>query len=95
MTMIKNNKGFLQKGGLFTEFTNKNIDVININKRKHKEKFLRDKLGLDFNHNNEHSKVKGTKNLMNENSTIKRNKTIKYNFVKYNKFRNTFNYSIK
>lgn len=95
ITMLKNNKGFLQKGGLFTEFTNKNIDVININKRKHKEKFLRDKLGINFNHNNEHSKVKNTKNILNDNNNVKRSKSIKYNFVKYNKFRNTFNYSIK
>ena len=95
MTMIKNNKGFLQKGGLFTEFTNKNIDVININKRKHKEKFLRDKLGLNFINNNEHNKVKDSKNLLNEKNIVKKSKSIKYNFAKFNKFRNTFNYSIK
>ena len=43
MTMLNNKKGFSQKGGLFTEFTNKNIGVINVNKRKNIEKLLKEK----------------------------------------------------
>ena len=38
--LMNNQKGFLKKGGLFTEFANKNIGVILMNKRNDKEKKL-------------------------------------------------------
>ena len=38
--LMNNQKGFLKKGGLFTEFANKNIGVILMNKRNEKEKKL-------------------------------------------------------
>ena len=40
--MNKSN-GFRKKGGLFTEFSNKNIEVINVNKRDIREKLLKQK----------------------------------------------------
>jgi hypothetical protein len=82
MTLLKNKKGFLEKGGLFTEFTNKNIYTININKRKNKEKFLREKLGLNSNNSND-NKVKDLKRYLSNNS-FKRSSSIKYKFVGLN-----------
>ncbi len=41
MTLMKNRTGFGQKGGLFTEFTNKNIGVINVNKRELREQMAK------------------------------------------------------
>ena len=42
--LIKNNKsGFRRKGGLFTEFTNKNIGSIIVNKRDIKEKLKKER----------------------------------------------------
>ena len=37
------NNGFRRKGGLFTEFTNKNIGSINVNKREIKERLKKEK----------------------------------------------------
>ncbi len=37
------NNGFRRKGGLFTEFTNKNIGSINVNKRELKERLKKEK----------------------------------------------------
>ena len=51
--LMNNQKGFLKKGGLFTEFANKNIGVILMNKRNDKEKKLNEmKLNLNKNINN-------------------------------------------
>lgn len=41
VTLMKNRTGFGQKGGLFTEFTNKNIGVINVNKRELREQMAK------------------------------------------------------
>ena len=84
MTLLKNKKGFLEKGGLFTEFTNKNIYTININKRKNKEKFLREKLGLNTTSSND-NKTKDLKRYFSNNS-FKRSSSIKYKFVFLNNF---------
>jgi len=81
---VKNKKGFLEKGGLFTEFTNKNIYTININKRKNKEKFLREKLGLNTTSSND-NKTKDLKRYFSNNS-FKRSSSIKYKFVGLNNF---------
>ena len=48
MTLLNNKKGFSQKGGLFTEFTNKNIGVINVNKRNNREILLKEKKILNI-----------------------------------------------
>ena len=86
MTLINNNKGFSQKGGLFTEFTNKNIGVINVNKRNNKEKLIKEKKILNIKDN---LFGKNTNNKSN-NDSIQRSRSIKYNFVglnnNYNKF---------
>jgi hypothetical protein len=84
MTLLKNKNGFLEKGGLFTEFTNKNIYTININKRKNKEKFLREKLGLYTTSLND-NKTKDLKRYFNNNN-FKRSSSIKYKFVGLNNF---------
>ena len=88
MTLLNNKKGFSQKGGLFTEFNNKNIGVINVNRRKNKEKLLKEKKYFklrdilfgnkkdnlnNYAKNKEYTKYKG------------RNNSIKYNFVELNK----------
>ena len=87
MTLLNNKKGFSQKGGLFTEFTNKNIGVINVNRRNNKEKLLKEKLGLNV--------LKSTidhpeRTARNQNKTFskniyKRNNSLKYNFIGLNK----------
>ena len=83
MTLLKNKKGFLEKGGLFTEFTNKNIYTININKRKNKEN-LREKLGLSTTSSND-NKTKDLKRYFSINS-FKRSNSIKYKFIGLNNF---------
>lgn len=94
MTLINNKKGFSQKGGLFTEFTNKNIGTININKRNNKEKLLKEKKDLHFRdilfgNNND------TKKKQITYDTFKRSNSIKYNFVGLNRNMNNFGYQIK
>ena len=99
MTLLKNKKGFSQKGGLFTEFTNKNIGVINVNKRKNKEKLLREKeefkiRNLIYEKNNKYKSRNAELNPIFQDS-IKRSNSIKYNFVGLNNHMNTFGYSIQ
>ena len=77
MTLINNKKGFSQKGGLFTEFTNKNIGVINVNKRNNKEKLLKEKKILDIRDN----LLDRNNNSQSNNDSTKRCNSIKYNFV--------------
>ena len=86
MTLLNNKKGFSQKGGLFTEFTNKNIGVINVNKRSNKEKLLREKKdfrirNLIYNDNN----IPKSRNRELNQIFKDRSKTIKYKFVGLNK----------
>ena len=93
MTLLNNKKGFSQKGGLFTEFTNKNIRVININKKKNKLKFpIKEKLGFNINNNKKEKKYEN--NVRNAsrffNNFVKRNNSVKYNFVGLNDIKNTF-----
>lgn len=94
MTLLNNKKGFSQKGGLFTEFTNKNIGVINVNKRNYKEKLLKEKKFSNFRDILFGKKVdilnKNQKNNEN-NKLFKRNNSIKYNFVGLNRDNNIFN----
>ena len=94
MTLINNKKGFSQKGGLFTEFTNKNIGIININKRNNKEKLLKEKKDFHFRNilfgnNDDRSK----KQIGHE--PAKRSNSINYNFVGLNRNINKFGYLIK
>ena len=97
MTLLNNKKGFSQKGGLFTEFTNKNIGVINVNKRKNKEKLIKE------------NKVFSVRNILSgkkkellsrnkkkiEGNPFIRSKSLKYDFVGFNKNTDTFSYSLK
>lgn len=90
MTMFNNKKGFSQKGGLFTEFTNKNIGVINVNKRNNKEKLLRENKdykirNLIFGKNNAMSRNKN-----NLTDLSKKTSSIIYNFVGLNRPSNFF-----
>ena len=43
LLLMNKSNGFRKKGGLFTEFSNKNIEVINVNKRDIREKLLKQK----------------------------------------------------
>ena len=88
MTLLNNKKGFSQKGGLFTEFTNKNIGVINVNRRNNKEKLLKEKKYFHVR-----NALFGEKrDILNKNIKNKeydklkiRNNSIKYDFVSLNK----------
>ena len=87
MTLLNNKKGFSQKGGLFTEFTNKNIGVINVNRRNNKEKLLKEKKYFPVR-NVLFGEKKDTLNKYiknKENDKLKRrNNSIKYDFVGLN-----------
>ena len=52
--MLTNKGGFRKKGGLFTEFTNKNIGSINVSKNELKEKMQ--KLKRYYSHDNKNNK---------------------------------------
>ena len=95
MLMLNNKTGFGQKGGLFTEFTNKNIGVININKRNLKEKMKKNR--QLFNHYNN-----STKNMYRRGddfykyknrvemaiNTDRGNKAKNFDFIMLNKIKN-------
>jgi hypothetical protein len=86
MTLLNNKKGFSQKGGLFTEFTNKNIGVINVNKRNFHEKLLKEKLGLNglkTTIDNNSERVRNPNKTFN--NIYKRNNSLKYNFIGLNR----------
>jgi hypothetical protein len=86
MTLLNNKKGFSQKGGLFTEFTNKNIGVINVNKRNFHEKLLKEKLGLNglkTTIDNNSERVRNPNKTFN--NIYKRNNSFKYNFIGLNR----------
>ena len=97
MTLLNNKKGFSQKGGLFTEFTNKNIGVINVNKRKNKEKLLKEnKVFSDRNIllRKKNELLTRNKNKIEGNPFIK-SKSFKYDFVGLNRNINISSYSNK
>lgn len=92
MMMLKNQKGFGQKGGLFTEFTNKNIGVINVNKRDIREKLQLKKLTKNFTSPN--NKSKSFKNFsknnklninLNFNNLDNKYNTLEFNYNKFKK----------
>ena len=62
--MMNKSCGFRKKGGLFTEFSNKNIGSINVNKNDFKKKFLKEK-EKEKRHN---SYFKINKNIANINN---------------------------
>lgn len=98
MTMLNNKKGFSQKGGLFTEFTNKNIGVINVNKRKNIEKLLKENNSnvrkILFGKDNE-IKSRNRSKTLNNIFQKKNNNSFKYDFVGLNKNINASEHSIK
>ena len=95
MLMLNNKTGFGQKGGMFTEFTNKNIGVININKRELKEKMKKNR--QLFNHYNSTTNMCKTDNFSKfrnrikiPNNTDRGYNTLKYDFAGMNRAKNLF-----
>ena len=67
--MMNKSSGFRKKGGLFTEFSNKNFGSINVNKNNIKKKFIKEKEKRHYSY------FKTNKNIANINTII--NNTLK------------------
>ena len=71
---MMNRKSFPKQGGLFTEFTNKNIKTIHFNKQQNKERLQKEKEEAEKNN----SIIKGKFTINRDNQQIKK-KTLKQN----------------
>ena len=60
--MMNKSSGFRKKGGLFTEFSNKNFGSINVNKNNIKKKFIKEKEKRHYSY------FKTNKNIANINN---------------------------
>jgi hypothetical protein len=70
--MMMNRKSFPIQGGLFTEFTNKNIKTIHFNKQQTKERLKKEKEEAEKNNN----VIKGKFTINRDNPKIKKASTV-------------------